>query len=157
MSTTTLARTQTPLTPVVSHTSWVAAAPFRAHATELLRDTGLSVRVLALALDVPAQMLQSLISGRSGRPVRTIRRVDALRIFNSSAQSIRGRMRAKVVRRSAATALYLLADDYWDWDEVSQMTGVSRHILQMILANKPSPQIAVWLCLAAAQERGLVD
>ncbi len=157
MSTTALTRTHSPIAPVVDHTSWVVAAPFRAHAARLLRDTGLSVRELALALDVPAQMLQSLISGRSGRVVRTIRRVDALRIFNSSAQSIQARMRANVTRRSAASAVCLLAGEFLDWGAVAQVTGVSGPTLQAIVANKPCPQIAVWRCLAAAQERGLVD
>ncbi len=157
MSTTALTRTRTPIDPAVIHTSWVVAAPFRAYAARLLRETGLSVRVLALALDVPAQMLQSLISGRGGRPIRTIRRVDALRIFNSSARSIQARMRANVVRRSAASAVYLLAGEFLDWGDVAQVTGVSGPILQAIVSNKPCPQIAVWRCLAAAQERGLVD
>ncbi len=157
MSTTTIARTQSSDPAAVSLTSWVGAAPFRAHADRLLLETGVSVRVLALALDVPPQMLQSLMAGRCGKPVRTIRRVDALRIFNSSAQSIRARMRTQVVRRRATSAVCLLAGELSNWDEVSQVTGVSGPTLQAIVASKPCPQIAVWRCLAAAQERALLD
>ena len=46
---------------------WVHAAPFRIHVQTLISQTGLPWRVIALAADVPAPAVRTLIQGRNGQ------------------------------------------------------------------------------------------
>lgn len=66
---------------------WVPAAPFHARFNELLSDSGLPWRVLALALELPAPLARRLAFGQPGRD--RVRVEDAQRLWEASPAALR--------------------------------------------------------------------
>lgn len=68
---------------------WVEAAPFRAKFKDLIFQTGLAWRPLAIAIDLPSQVAKSLLFGRGGVPIGRIRWLDANRIMGVDAGQLK--------------------------------------------------------------------
>jgi hypothetical protein len=97
---------------------WVEAAPFRAHLGHLMDVGGLSATEVAVLAGVPPRMTTSLVTGRSGRPVRRISPenaralmqvgpddVAALRTRQVPAAESRRRLRRLLARHAGPAAL----------------------------------------------------
>jgi hypothetical protein len=90
--------------------AWVPAAPFRAHLHRLRAESGLPWSVIALAAGVPPALVQSLVLGRRGRPVRRISPAAASRLLGLDVGLLRKLPRRRVdAAPTTARVRHLLA------------------------------------------------
>lgn len=80
---------QTVSPEVARRHEWVDAAPFRALLAQLVTQTELHWRIVALAAGIPRPLAHSLIYGRAGRPIGRIRAVDAQALLACRADQLR--------------------------------------------------------------------
>ncbi len=62
-------------------TGWLDPAPFRAHVIHLTASSGLTPRELAALARVSVRLIQRLVNGRDGRPMRRIDPISAGRLL----------------------------------------------------------------------------
>lgn len=67
---------------------WADAETYRAHVTDLLASSGLHWRVLAAHAGISPRAMQSLLTGRRGRPVRRIHVTIAQALNATSEESL---------------------------------------------------------------------
>lgn len=90
--------------PTAAHTApaWVDAAPFRAHIRQLIELTDLPWRALAVVAGVNSELVEHLLFGRDGRPVRRLHPASARALLRLHATDL-GALSASRVRAAITT------------------------------------------------------
>lgn len=114
-------------------TTWVDAAPFRAHLVQLQAATGWPWRAIALAAGVPAPCARSLLLGRDGRRVRKIRACDAAALIALTPQRLADLRHASAPARRAREAVAHLLEVGVDVETLTAWCGVGRLELAQLL------------------------
>ncbi|MBK8461373.1 MAG: hypothetical protein WAS07_03510 [Micropruina sp.] len=68
--------------------SWVDPAPFRAHVRHLTEATGLSWRAVPAAARLSPALVEHLLFGRAGRPLRRLSHSAAKALFELTPQKL---------------------------------------------------------------------
>lgn len=134
---------------------WVDAVPFRALARRLIEDTGWHWRVVALATELPAGTMRSLLGlGRAPRHAHPrIRRSHALSLWERDANSLLARAQRGELARTARACLRTLIAHGHDISALAAATGLPKPMIIELVSGRRRrcPAMTTWRCLAAAQ------
>lgn len=141
----------------VPSTDWVDATPFRAHVADLIHESRLPWRVVAMAAGVPAQVVRSLLFGRQGAPVRRLRGIDATSLLAVSSRGLLAAERARVAAYEVPRLLTALAERRWSVADISARVDIPAWQLES-LADGTAPkcsQLTLWRLKAVADASGV--
>lgn len=117
--------------------TWVEASPFRALVRYLSSSTALSWRAIALHAGVPPRVIDALLHGRQGRPLRRLPPDIARRLLALRAESLDALSRQAVPVAETASTLCALRHRGWtnrtiagicrlDPGEIEALAGAAR-------------------------------
>lgn len=136
--------TTTPDAETDDRTSWVHAAPFRAHLRHVAAVSGLPWPVLAVLAGVSTSLADHLLHGRNGRPVRRLARESAARLLELTPDVALTRAAGWVPPDRATRIARHLADRGWAAHEIADAGAVDHVVVRALLFGEPSlvPRIA---------------
>lgn len=142
-------------------TSWVQAAPFRAHVRHVCDTTGVAWPVLAMRAGVSLALADHLLHGRRGRPVRRISRESAARLL-AVTPGVAAALAAEWVDAGTAVGIArFLADRGWSPGAVSDATGIDAALVRALRHRPPSHVTRLvelgLRALAASDDRALAS
>lgn len=110
-------------------TTWVDAAPFRAHLQHLMAIGDLSTHEVATLAGVSWRAADALASGRQGRPVRRINHTTATALLNVQPQHAESLRRCHVPAAEPRTRLLRLLGAGMSVSALVEQLGVVRSVL----------------------------
>ncbi len=113
--------------------SWVDARPFRAHLKDIVSQTGLPWRVVAIASRVPESTVKRLIS--SDRRPGKIRHCDAQTIISIDPEELIGRAKLQVFAAYTKNLADLLLDSGISLVRLAEFLGLSNQEITALLTT----------------------
>lgn len=114
---------------------WIEAAPFRAHLRHLISASGVPWRVIATVADIPPSVLQRLLTGRNGRPIRRINPDLARQLLSVSVADLHESRYRPVNAAPVARKLKNLVAAGWTPSDLSSVLGLSQVDLRSVLGG----------------------
>lgn len=122
---------------------WVAAAPFRAHAHNLMGIGGLTVDDLAALTGLTAALLQHLLHGRDGRPLRRVSPETARRLWRVTQTDVHALPERSISTVLAREPYERLRESGWPDEVIARRVGVQ--LSQLADLRMPDRQCSLLL------------
>lgn len=115
---------------------WIDARPFRAHLLHLTECSGFDWQTVAIVAKIPATVVDRLLHGRGGRPVRRISPDIAWRLYEITPHQLHKIRDRRVPAGPTRTLLTQLLDHGWPVAEIAERLEVSTETVAGIVERK---------------------